>query len=205
MACATLAILTLSGAAGSGAAAQDTARIEAPAQLPAEAAAPLSQDRDITTAAPAVPADNPADNGASATQPASLDELVEQQAGDGAVGEQLRCLATAIYYEAGHEPHASQLAVGRVIVARSKSGRFPGSYCAVVTQPSQFSFVHKGMLPMVDEDSGTWRNAVAVARIADAGSWQSPVEGALYFHSAHIAPHWRMQRIARVDNTVFYR
>ena len=58
-----------------------------------------------------------------------------------------------------------QLAVGRVIVARSRSGRFPNSYCGVVYQPSQFSFVRGGRMPSINMDSRHWRNAVAIALI----------------------------------------
>ena len=139
------------------------------------------------------------------TRPAeTLESLVTQQSADTNVGAELRCLASAIYFEAGNETLSGQLAVGRVIVDRTKSGRFPASYCGVVHQHSQFSFVRHGAIPAVKADCPRWRHAVAVARIADTGSWQSPVEGALYFHAARINPAWRMQRIAQVDNHIFY-
>jgi spore germination cell wall hydrolase CwlJ-like protein len=50
-----------------------------------------------------------------------------------------------------------------------------------------------------------WKNAVAVAQIAHEGTWRSPVEGALFFHAAYVNPGWRLTRMARVDNHVFYR
>ena len=118
---------------------------------------------------------------------------------------ELNCLAGAIYFEAKSESLSGQLAVGRVIVARSKSGRFPNSYCGVVFQPSQFSFVRGGGMPGIARASRQWRNAVAIAQIAHAGSWRSPVEGALFFHAAHVSPAWRLRRIARVENHIFYR
>jgi N-acetylmuramoyl-L-alanine amidase len=92
-----------------------------------------------------------------------------------------------------------------VVVARSKSGRFPNSYCGVVFQPSQFSFVRGGGMPGINRNSQQWRNAVAIAQIAHAGTWRSPVEGALFFHATHVSPSWRRTRIARVENHVFYR
>jgi spore germination cell wall hydrolase CwlJ-like protein len=135
----------------------------------------------------------------------TLAELVATQSrGDSLTAEQ-NCLAGAIYFEAKSESLEGQLAVGRVIVARSKSGRFPTSYCGVVYQPSQFSFVRGHAMPGINKTSHQWQNAVALARIADAGSWQSPVEGALYFHAASVSPGWRMKRLARVDNHIFYR
>jgi spore germination cell wall hydrolase CwlJ-like protein len=56
----------------------------------------------------------------------------------------------------------------------------------VVNQPSQFSFVHHHT--QIKTGSRTWRNAVAVARIAHADRWKSQAEGALYFH-ARVKPH----------------
>lgn len=134
----------------------------------------------------------------------SLASLVAQQSTEG-MSRDLECLATAIYYESKGESLAGQLAVGRVIHARAHSGRFPSSYCGVVLQPSQFSFVHGGALPSVNHSSAQWRKAAAVAEIADAGTWHSPAEGALFFHAASVSPGWHRQRVTRIEHHVFYR
>ena len=140
------------------------------------------------------------------TPPATtLAKLVAQQPQPADLSRELNCLAGAIYFEAKSESLAGQLAVGRVVVARSKSGRFPNSYCGVVYQPSQFSFVRGNAMPAIPRASRQWKNAVAIAQIAHAGAWQSPVEGALFFHATHVSPNWRLRRMARVDNHVFYR
>ena len=138
-------------------------------------------------------------------KPESLAELVATQAEPAELTSEMECLAGAIYFEAKSETLAGQLAVGRVIVARAKSGRFPTSYCGVVYQPSQFSFVRGRSMPAIPKGSKAWKNAVAVAQIAHENSWSSPVEGALFFHAAYVSPGWRLTRIARVDNHVFYR
>lgn len=135
----------------------------------------------------------------------SLEALVAMQSTDGDLTPEMRCLAGAIYFEARGESLAGQLAVGRVIVNRASSGRFPASYCGVVYQPSQFSFVRGRSMPAVRAGSAAWREAIAVARIADEGSWKSEATGALYFHAARVSPSWRLTRLARVDNHVFYR
>jgi N-acetylmuramoyl-L-alanine amidase len=135
----------------------------------------------------------------------TLAGLVDAQPQSGDLSRELNCLAGAIYFESKSEPLEGQLAVGRVIVARSKSGRFPASYCGVVYQPSQFSFVHGNAMPGINKGSEDWREAVAVAQIADAGTWQSPVEGAISFHAASVSPGWRLKRLARVGNHIFYR
>ncbi|MDP3906279.1 cell wall hydrolase [Novosphingobium sp.] len=135
----------------------------------------------------------------------SLAELVATQPYPQELSSELNCLAGAIYFESKGETLAGQLAVGRVVVARSKSGRFPGSYCGVVFQPSQFSFVRGNALPYVRKQSAEWKEAVAIAQIANEGTWRSPVEGALFFHATYVSPGWRLKRLARVDNHIFYR
>ncbi|MFM5916737.1 MAG: cell wall hydrolase [Novosphingobium sp.] len=136
---------------------------------------------------------------------ASLAQLVAAQPQPADLSRELNCLAGAIYFEAKSESLNGQLAVGRVIVARSKSGRFPNSYCGVVYQPSQFSFVRGSSMPGIAKSSRQWKNAVAIAQIAHAGTWQSPVEGALYFHAAYVSPAWHMKRMGRIENHVFYK
>jgi len=136
---------------------------------------------------------------------ASLADLVDATAVPEQLTGDLKCLAGAIYFEAKSETMAGQLAVGRVIVARARSGRFPTSYCGVVFQPSQFSFVHGRALPAVNADSRDWLRAAKIAVIADRGSWRSPVEGAMFFHAARVSPSWGKIRMARIDNHVFYR
>jgi N-acetylmuramoyl-L-alanine amidase len=191
-------VTALAAANGSGAIAQDSVPVAIQGEAsPQFAATPVVQPLPAPQAA--------VQDEADAISADSLAELVSEQPAAGGLSEELQCLAGAIYFEAKGESLPGQLAVGRVITARSKSGRFPGSYCGVVYQRSQFSFVRGRSMPGIDRQSRHWRNAVAVARIADSGSWRSPVEGALFFHAAHVAPKWRLTRIARVDNHVFYR
>ena len=136
---------------------------------------------------------------------ATLPELVDQIAVPASVSPEIECLAGAVYFEARSESLAGQLAVGRVIVARTQSGRFPASYCGVVYQPSQFSFIHRGTMPAINRSSRTWRNAVKIALIAHHAAWKSPAEGALFFRAARVGAVAGKTRIARIDNQVFYR
>ena len=131
--------------------------------------------------------------------------LAVQQTAPQTLSDEMRCLAGAIYFEARGESLEGRLAVGRVVVNRAESGRFPASYCGVVYQPSQFSFIRGRAMPAIRENSQDWREAVAIARIADDGAWSSPVQGALFFHAARVSPGWHLTRLARVDNHVFYR
>ena len=181
------------------------------AQVFNQAFAPIA---DSATAPPqanptSAPTDNPTtdapDAASDSSNAGSLRELVAAQPHGGEMSRELNCLAGAVYFEAKGESLKGQLAVGRVVIARANSGRFPHSYCGVVYQQSQFSFIRGHAMPAIDKGSLSWRNAQAIAQIADSDSWKSPVEGALFFHSARISPNWHLKRIARIEGHVFYR
>ena len=195
-------LTALVGAEGSGAIAQDNVPVAIPAESQsAFISRPVVQP--LPSASPEVAkVEAEADTAGAAS---SLGELVAAHGQPEQLSNELQCLAGAIYFEAKGESLPGQLAVGRVIVARSKSGRFPGSYCGVVYQPSQFSFIRGRAMPTINTNSQYWRQAVAIAQIADSGSWRSPVEGALFFHAARVSPGWRMSRMGRIDNHDFYR
>jgi spore germination cell wall hydrolase CwlJ-like protein len=141
----------------------------------------------------------------TAIKASSLAELVKSHGSAGELDAEIRCLAGAVYFESKGESLSGQLAVARVVLARTKSGRFPSTICGVVYQPSQFSFVRGGKMPRIDTGSTHWKNAVAISQIAVDGSWKSPVEGALFFHARYVSPGWRLKRMGSIDNHVFYR
>lgn len=214
IAVAATLVTILAGAEGSGAIAESKTPviIQSESNLPMISQPIIQPIPGVVDAAPAAPmpvapldAEKPADAELSARSPRSLIALVSAQPQPGDLSRELNCLAGAVYFEAKSETLPGQLAVGRVVVARSKSGRFPNSYCGVVFQRSQFSFVRGNAMPGIVKSSRQWKNAVAIAQIAHSGSWQSPVEGALYFHAARVAPGWRLTRVGRIDNHVFYR
>jgi spore germination cell wall hydrolase CwlJ-like protein len=119
---------------------------------------------------------------------------------------ELECLATGIYFESKSEPLAGQLAVGQVIANRANSGgRFPSTYCGVLFQRGQFSFVRGHSLPKVSHSSRQWQTAVAIAKIVDQDLKDSAVGNALFFHARYVAPSWHLKRVASIGNHIFYR
>lgn len=194
----------LFSAQGSGAVAQDKPfepAISEPVQIVSQ---PVVQPLPSDVPSPA-PEDGTASDEADTPTASSLAQLVAAFDPPETLSSDMRCLAGAIYFEARSESLSGQLAVGRVVVNRAKSGRFPDSYCGVVYQRSQFSFVRGRSMPAINTGSQDWREAIAIARIADAGSWRSEAEGALFFHATHVSPNWRAARIARIGNHIFYR
>jgi spore germination cell wall hydrolase CwlJ-like protein len=147
------------------------------------------------------------DNSPTPEKPSGdLASMVAQLRGAEAGSRELECLATGIYFEAKGEPLAGQLAVGQVIANRAESGgRFPSSYCGVLFQRGQFSFIHGRSLPKVSHDNRHWQTAVAIAKIVDQDLKESAAGNALFFHARYVSPGWRMKRVASIGNHVFYR
>jgi N-acetylmuramoyl-L-alanine amidase len=115
------------------------------------------------------------------------------------------CLAGAIYFESKSEPLAGQLAVGEVIANRAKSGRFASTYCGVVFQRGQFSFVRGHAMPGIARSGNQWKTAVAIAAIVDARLKDSAAPRALFFHATRVSPAWHATRVATIGNHIFYR
>jgi N-acetylmuramoyl-L-alanine amidase len=161
-----------------------------------EPQAPDSDAQPVTTA-DAAPAERPSGD---------LSAMVAELRGPEAGTPELDCLATGIYFESKGEPLAGQLAVGRVIANRAASGgRFPGTYCGVLFQRGQFSFVHGHALPGVAHSNRQWQTAVAIAKIVDQHLQQSTVGNALFFHARYVSPGWGLKRVASIGNHIFYR
>ncbi|MEM6266512.1 MAG: cell wall hydrolase, partial [Pseudomonadota bacterium] len=123
------------------------------------------------------------------------------------LSEQMRCLAGAVYFESRGEPLAGQLAVANVVINRADDRRFPASYCGVVYQRAQFSFVKRGRMPRIRTQSAAWRRAKAIAHIAHDGLWESEAADAVYFHATYVRPKWsrRKTRLTEIDTHIFYR
>jgi spore germination cell wall hydrolase CwlJ-like protein len=135
-----------------------------------------------------------------------LASMVADLSSPDAGSHELECLATGIYFEAKSEGLKGQLAVGQVIANRANSGgRFPSTYCGVLFQRGQFSFVHGHSLPHVSHTSRQWQTAVAIAKIVDQDLKDPVVGNALFFHARYVSPGWHLKRVASIGNHVFFR
>ena len=148
----------------------------------------------------------PAIDAPDADAPATnLPALVRQFGSSAADDSESECLAGAVYFESKGEPLEGQLAVANVILNRASSGRFPASACGVVHQPGQFSFVRGSGFPPIPRGSLAWKQAVAIAHIAEEQLWKPVAAKALFFHAKRVSPNWRLARVAAVGNHIFYR
>jgi spore germination cell wall hydrolase CwlJ-like protein len=173
----------------------------------ASSISPSTLAQELLRTADQVSAPAEAEDDAPAVDPsADLATLVAQLRGSDPGSRELECLAAGVYFESKSEPLAGQLAVGEVIANRANSGgRFPSTYCGVLFQRGQFSFVRGKSWPRVARDGKQWKTAVAIAKIVDQDLKDSAIGKALFFHARRVSPRWRLKRVATVGNHIFYR
>ncbi len=135
-----------------------------------------------------------------------LAALVEANAAGAPLDTQGNCLATAVYFEAMGESLEGQLAVANVVMNRAKSDKYPTSWCEVVKQPWQFSFVRNGQFPQI-RDTEAWRKAQAIARIAALELAAEVPSDVLWYHADYVAPSWgtRLNVVNKIGAHIFYR
>lgn len=173
-----------------------------PAVLEPKADTPAQPEATVEPFEPAEPVEAEAPK---VSRSASLAEKVAKLRGAVPGSRELECLAVGIYFESKSESLAGQHAVGQVIANRASSKRFPSSYCGVLFQRSQFSFIRGGRWPAVNKGGMQWKNAVAVAKIVDGALHTSAVPKALFFHARRVSPGWKLTRVGTIGNHVFYR
>ncbi|MCK0129734.1 cell wall hydrolase [Erythrobacter sp. F6033] len=213
VAIAATAGLSFSSADGAGAFAQDAAALPAADQTATTAEelveivpqATVFVSEEVVQPVAEETADEP--NAEITYNAASLRELVSKVDQSDDMSEQMRCLAGAVYFESRGEPLAGQLAVAQVVINRADDRRFPASYCGVVYQRAQFSFVKNGRMPRIKTGSAAWDRAKSIARIAHEEMWESEAGEAVYFHANYVRPSWsrRKTRTAQIDTHIFYR
>jgi Cell Wall Hydrolase len=124
-----------------------------------------------------------------------------------------KCLANAVYFEAGREPVRGQIGVAQVVLNRVFSGFYPHDVCGVVYQNAnrhlacQFTFACDG-IPDVVTDQESWARAKRIARAAlDGKVWLPEIGKATHYHAYYVHPSWvrSMHRLHRIGAHIFYR
>ncbi len=209
-AAAVLALAVAVGSAGPIQASKAEAVAGAPAYL--EHAGATNEDGSETAVElPEAEAAKLADDfveaaGAAVPRPRSLDETVNAYMARDVSDPEQDCLANAVYFEARGEPIEGQLAVADVVMNRVASEKYPDTICEVVTQPWQFSFVRRGVIPKADRSSEAWRKAVAISEIVLKDIDTKVDKDVLWYHADYVAPSWgkRLNREEKIGLHIFY-
>jgi len=128
-------------------------------------------------------------------------------------GDDWRCLAEALYFEARGETVKGQVAVAEVILNRVDSGAYPDSVCGVVHQGTsggryqcQFTYKCDGAAETIHE-LGAWERVGKVARLMLDGAPRALTGGATHYHTDAVRPRWaaRFAHTATIGVHRFYR
>lgn len=127
-------------------------------------------------------------------------------------GEQWRCLAEALYFEARGENVRGMFAVGEVIMNRVDSSRFPSTLCGVINQGTgrqyacQFTYTCDGNAEVIHEPAA-WARVGKVARLLVDGAPRTLTDGATHYHTRAVNPRWAsvFPRTATIGAHHFYR
>ncbi len=126
---------------------------------------------------------------------------------------ELRCMATAIYFEARGEPERGQIAVAQVIMNRVRAPDYPDTICGVIFQGAyrrgscQFSFACDGR-PDKPRNAAQWETAKRLAKLVTEGRvWLQDIGYSTHYHATYVSPKWRrhMRRIKRIGRHIFYK
>ncbi len=125
----------------------------------------------------------------------------------------VRCLAQAVYFEAGFQPVEGQRAVAQVVVNRVRDRDFPKTVCGVVYEGwrrrtgCQFSFVCDGSLRRRPPTADELTSAEQIARDALGGYVMAAVGTATHYHTWRIDPYWNdtLVKTAQIGDHIFYR
>jgi spore germination cell wall hydrolase CwlJ-like protein len=128
---------------------------------------------------------------------------------------EVKCLATAIYFEARGEPEKGQIAVAQVVLNRLKNPAYPKTVCGVVYQNAnkrdqcQFSFACDGIPDRVN-DPDAWQESLTLARrvLNDEQAMFLPDIGAsTHYHAVYVRPDWArtMHKTERIGGHIFYK
>ena len=104
-------------------------------------------------------------------------------------------------------PQVGQEAVAWVTLNRVMDPDRPKTICAVVWEPSQFSWTNDGLKDS-PEPGEAWEDAKRIAaQVTD--SWRpdaDPTEGSVMFHASSVNPDWsdNFTRVVRIDGHIFY-
>lgn len=112
------------------------------------------------------------------------------------------CLAKNIYHEARGESYKGQLAVAVVTLNRVNSKKYSNNICDVVYERKQFSWTLLKKRNITDMKAWNTANSVAIDAISKYNELKQ--FKATHYHHVSINPRWKLTKIAKIGNHIFY-
>lgn len=114
-------------------------------------------------------------------------------------GQNTNLLGRIINGEARGEPYTGQVAIGGVVINRTRDPRFPSTIPGVIYQPGAFTAVDDGQINLTPQDS-------CVKAAGDALNGWDPSGGAIYYYNPATATSkwiWSRPVIKTIGHHVF--
>ncbi|MEL7205857.1 MAG: cell wall hydrolase [Pseudomonadota bacterium] len=129
-----------------------------------------------------------------------------------AKGNDWRCLAEALYFEARGESVKGQFAVAEVILNRVDNPDFPDTVCGVVHQGAgrkyqcQFTYICDGHKEVINEPRA-FERVGKIAHLMVEGAPRPLTKGATHYHTRAVSPNWARvyPRVATIGVHHFYK
>lgn len=123
--------------------------------------------------------------------------------------KEIDCLADNIYYEAGFESEAGQVAVALVTLNRLNDPRYPKRVCEVVKQKAkstcQFSWVCLNINHVRNNEVYENARKIALHVYSNYENLVDITKGSLYYHADYVHPKWKLQKTVVIGRHIFYK
>lgn len=116
--------------------------------------------------------------------------------------KEVLCLAKNIYHEARGESYKGQLAVAVVTLNRVNSKKYSNNICDVVYERKQFSWTLLKKRNITDRKAWDIANSVAIDAISKYNELKH--FKATHYHHVSINPKWKLTKVAKIGNHIFY-
>lgn len=128
------------------------------------------------------------------------------------VADEFKCMAQAVYYEAGNQSDSGKLAVAEVITNRVRDHRYPNTVCGVVFQGAtrttgcQFTFTCDGAMDRAPKGK-RWTRSQEVAAHVLMNVHEPRTGAATHYHANYVDPIWNsgLIKTETIGAHIFYR
>lgn len=123
---------------------------------------------------------------------------------------ELQCLAENIYFESASQSLAGKFAVGYVVLNRVAKPNYPKTVCGVVNQrvgsTCMFSWTCNESRQIRSQAAWKQSEQVAIKLLSRKRKDLLDItDGATHFHATSINPGWKLKRVAKIDDHLFYK
>jgi spore germination cell wall hydrolase CwlJ-like protein len=123
----------------------------------------------------------------------------------------LQCLAESIYYESASQSLVGKYAVGHVVLNRVAKSNYPNTVCGVINQKigntCMFSWKCSA-LKTIPTSSAAWKESQQIALKLLSRKRKDLIDftgGATHFHATSINPKWKLKKLTKIDDHLFYK